>query len=167
MTEQLLSERIGIKEVKVLAKEQPVEMLWQLVLGDDSLKGRNAAWVLTHKPLSEICQLPYQQMIDLAIATPSVPIRRLTLCLIERIPMDPEQLRTDFLDFCLQHMIMLEEPSGVQALCMKLAQRMCAYYPELEHEFYETLRMAHKEFFKPGVTHLIKKYLAKSPNKQS
>ena len=73
------------------------------------------------------------------------------------LPMDSELMRTDFLDFCLLHMHMPEEPPGVQSLCMKLAHRMCLPYPELLHEFYETLSLMQPEDCKPGMKHLINK----------
>ena len=117
-------------------------------------------------PASEIRPLPQNCLIDLAISTPDTSLRRLVLALVERQPIDKETLRTDFLDFCLTHMVMLEEPPGVQALCMKLAHRMCSFYHELQHEFYATLNMMQAEHYKPGLSHLIKKYM-NSKNKQS
>ena len=51
------------------------------------------------------------------------------------------------------------------ALCV-LAHRMCSFYPELQHEFYATLNMMQAEHYKPGLSHLIKKYM-NSKAKQS
>ena len=136
---------------------------------EDIRVARNAAWVLTHKPITQIRTLPYNDLIDLIMATPDTSLRRLTLNLMDQLyyplgilrimglPMDAELMRTDFLDFCMLHMHMPEEPPGVQALCMKLAHRMCLPYPELLHEFYETLSLMQPEDCKPGMKHLINK----------
>lgn len=152
-----LQNRLGIAEVRPLAASVPWEVLLELMFDDDPHIARNAAWTLTHKSLSDISQLPQDRLIDLALTTPDTSLRRLALCLIERQGIPKEQIRTDFLDFCLRHMVMLEEPSGVQALCMKLSHSMCSHYPELSHEFEETLNLMHSEHYKPGVTYLIKK----------
>ena len=120
---------------------------------------RNVIWRMTHQTKSLVDQLPHDPLFELATTTSDTSLRRLVLNLVERQPLDKENLRTDFLDFCLTHMIMLEEPPGVQALCMKLAYRMCSFYPELLHEFYATLNLMQTEHYKPGLTHLIKKYL--------
>ena len=69
-------------------------------------------------------------------------------------------LRTDFLDFCLEHMASVGEPPGVQALCMKLAFRMCQFYPELSEELRRTLESMDADSYKPAVVGLIKKILS-------
>ena len=153
-------------EVRKLAHEMPATQLYDNIFHPDGRVARNAAWVLTHKPASEIRTLPQDCLIDLAISISDTSLRRLVLALVERQPIDKETLRTDFLDFCLTHMVMLEEPPGVQALCMKLAHRMCSFYPELQHELYATLNMMQAEHYKPGLSHLIKKYM-NSKAKQS
>ena len=161
MTSQtdILAEPLSGIEVRKLAHEMPTNLLFDSLFHPDSRVARNAAWVLTHKTTSEIQTLPHDPLIELATTTSDTSLRRLVLNLVERQPLDKENLRTDFLDFCLTHMIMLEEPPGVQALCMKLAYRMCSFYPELLHEFYATLNLMQTEHYKPGLTHLIKKYL--------
>ena len=157
-----LKSRLSIDDIRTLAGREPTEVLLETLYDSDSLVARNAAWVLTHKAKRDINQLPQKRLIDLALSTPDTSLRRLTLCLIERQGIPPEHIRTDFLDFCLRHMVMLEEPSGVQALCMKLAYSMCSHYPELAHEFSETLNLMHAEHYKPGVKYLINK-LNKDP----
>ena len=154
---QVLGSSLGGAEVRALAKEVPCSLLVGCLDHEDLRVARNAAWVLTHKPLSEIRTLPHEHLIDLSVSTPDTSLRRLTLCLVERQGIDKAEIRTDFLDFCLQHMLLPAEPPGVQALCMKLAYRMCLPYPELVHEFYETLSLMQPELYKPGMKHLINK----------
>ena len=155
--EEVLGGLIGAAEVKWLAKEIRANRLFENLFDIDDRVARNSAWVLTHKPISEIRELPQSKLIDLAISTPNPSLRRLVLNLIEQQPMAKEDIRTDFLDFCLQRMTMLEEAPGVQSLCMKLAYRMCKYYPELTNEFEAALSLIPSEQYKPGVRYLIKK----------
>ena len=74
--------------------------------------------------------------------------------------MNEEDLRTDFLDFCLEHMASIEEFPGVQTLCMKLAYRMCCFYPELMDELKRTLEMMDIEYYKPAVKGLRQRILS-------
>lgn len=159
---QRLSESLGGAEVRVLAKEVPCSLLLPCLAGEDIRVARNAAWVLTHKTPMEVRTLPQDSLIDLSLATPDTSLRRLTLCLVERQGIAAEEVRTDFLDFCLLHMRLPQEPPGVQALCMKLAYSMCSPYPELLREFQETLNLMQPEQHKPGVRHLIYKIKGKS-----
>lgn len=154
---QVLRSSLGGADVRTLAKEMPCSLLLPRLYDEDIRVARNAAWVLTHKPVSQIRTLPYNDLIDLTMVTPDTSLRRLTLNLVEKQEITEESMRTDFLDFCLLHMHMPEEPPGVQALCIKLAHRMCLPYPELLHEFYETLSLMQPEDCKPGVKHLINK----------
>lgn len=154
---QVLRSSLGGAEVRALAKEVPCSLLLPRLYDEDIRVARNAAWVLTHKPVSQIRTLPYNDLIDLTMVTPDTSLRRLTLNLVEKQEITEESMRTDFLDFCLLHMHMPEEPPGVQALCMKLAHGMCLPYPELLHEFYETLSLMQPEDCKPGMKHLINK----------
>lgn len=161
----LLASPIGIAEVKSLALCLTTEQLQAYLLSNDLRTARNAAWTLTHKSAHDIGTLPQAMLVDLAMSTDNVSLRRLTLSLIERQAMKEEELRSDFLDFCLLHMTMLEEPSGVQALCMKIAYKMCAFYPELMQEFETTLHLMHTEHYKPGMRSLMKKIRKQTPTR--
>ena len=148
---------LGVSDIRILSKEVSSKQLFEYVFDPDNRVARNAAWALTHKPASELLLLPQERLADLALTTPDTSLRRLTLALIERQGIKEEDIRTDLLDFCLRHMVLLDEPSGVQALCLKLAHQMCGYYPELMHEFEETLNLMQPEQYKAGMSHLIKK----------
>ena len=92
--------------------------------------------------------------------TENPSVRRLTLNIIERLKMGEDNLRTDFLDFCFDHMTRLDEFSGIQSLCMKLAFRMCQFYPELSDEFMRTLEAMEIDYYKPAVKGLRRKILS-------
>ena len=122
---------------------------------------RSALWGLTKATKDELSQLQVvlDQLIDLAMKTDNSSVRRLTLCVIERLKMDEEDLRTDFLDFCLEHMVSIKELPGIQTICMKLAFRMCKFYPELMDELIRTIETMELGYYKPAVKGLRKKIL--------
>ena len=120
---------------------------------DDERVARNAFWTLTKATDQELSQLQpiLNDLIDLALTTPSSSVRRLSLNIIERLKMDEDDLRTDFLDFCLEHMADADELPGIQSISMKLAFHMCKFYPELLAEFKATLETMEPDYFKPAV----------------
>ena len=125
----------------------------QFMHSDDERVARNAFWSLTKATDKELSQLQpiLNDLIDLALTTPSSSVRRLSLNIIERLEMKEDDLRTDFLDFCLEHMADTDELPGIQSISMKLAYRMCKFYPELLAEFKTTLESMEPDFFKPAV----------------
>ena len=123
---------------------------------------RSALWGLTkatNEELSEL-QVILNELIDQAMQTENSSVRRLTLNIIERLKMDEDDLRTDFLDFCFEHMVSIEEFPGIQTLCMKLAYRMCIFYPELMDELKRTLEAMEIDYYKPAVKCLRKRILS-------
>ena len=125
----------------------------QYAFSQDYRVARSALWGLTKARKEELSQLQVilNEFIDQAIRTENSSIRRLSLNIIERLEMSEEDLRTDFLDFCLDHMMDVEEFPGVQAVCMKLAYRMCKFYPELMDELKRTLEAMDIDYYKPAV----------------
>ena len=125
----------------------------QYAFSQDYRVARSALWGLTKARKEELSQLQVilNEFIDQAIRTENSSIRRLSLNIIERLEMSEEDLRTDFLDFCLDHMTDVEELPGVQAVCMKLAYRMCKVYPELMDELKRTLEAMDIDYYKPAV----------------
>ena len=132
------------------------------VFDSDYCVARNALWGLTKatdKELSEL-QTILNELINQAMQTDNSSVRRLTLNIIERLKMNEEDLRTDFLDFCFEHMVSIEEFPGIQTLCMKLAYRMCTFYPELMDELKRTLEAMEINYYKPAVKCLRKRILS-------
>lgn len=129
---------------------------------DDFRVARSALWGLTKAENTELAQLQVilHQLIDQAMQTENSSVRRLALNVILRLKMDEDDLRTDFLDFCLKHMMSLDEFSGIQAVCMKLAFHMCQFYPELMDEFKRTLEGMEIDYYKPAVKGLRRKILS-------
>ena len=125
----------------------------QYAFSQDYRVARSALWGLTKASKDELSQLQVilNELINQAMNTENSSVRRLTLNIIERLKMGEGDLRTDFLDFCFEHMIDVEEFPGIQSVCMKLAFRMCKYYPELMDELKRTLEAMEIDYYKPAV----------------
>ncbi|MBQ9649228.1 MAG: hypothetical protein IJV25_02290 [Prevotella sp.] len=125
----------------------------QYAFGEDYRVARSALWGLTKASTEELSQLQVilNELIEQAMTTDNSSVRRLTLNIIEQLDMKEEDLRTDFLDFCFEHMMDVEEFPGIQSVCMKLAFRMCKFYPELMDELERTLEAMETDYYKPAV----------------
>lgn len=123
---------------------------------------RTALWALTKGTDQELATLQpmLHEFIDLAMSTENSSVRRLSLNLVERLDMGEEDITTDFLDFCFEHMVDIEEYPGVQTLCMKLAFRMCQFYPDLMDELKRTIEAMQIEYYKPAVKSLRARILS-------
>ena len=120
---------------------------------EDFRVARSALWGLTKARKDELSQLQVilNEFIDQAMQTDNSSVRRLSLNVIERLEISEDDLRTDFLDFCFEHMMDIEEFPGIQSVCMKLAFRMCKFYPELMDELKRTLETMEIDYYKPAV----------------
>ena len=125
----------------------------QYMHDEDYRVARNALWSMTKATDSEISQLQpiYNELIDLAMKTDNSSVCRLTLNILERLKMEKDDLRSDFLDFCLEKMTAIDGYPGIQSLAMKLAYRMCKFYPELMNELIVTLKAMEMDFYPPAV----------------
>lgn len=129
---------------------------------DDCRVARSALWGLTKASDAELKDLQgiLNELINQAMQTENSSVRRLTLNIIERLKMEEDDLRTDFLDFCFEHMASINEFPGIQSVCMKLAFRMCKFYPELTAELKRTLEAMEIDYYKPAVKVIRSKILS-------
>ena len=146
---------------EVKAKGNFLGFAQQYAFDSDARVARDALWGLTQATNEELSalQVILNDLIDQAMKTDNSSVRRLTLNIIERLKIDKDDLRTDFLDFCFEHMLNLEEPSGIQSICMKLACRMCRFYPELKDELKRTLEGMEIDYYKPAIKCIRKRIL--------
>ncbi len=144
----------GIYEISCLIHRKDDYLSFVQYMWDENPRvARNAVWVLTHSTQEEIgwLQQRREELATLLLQTSDTSLRRMVLNLLERMTYSQEDVRVDLLDFCLEHMLSPEEPSGVQCLCMKLADKLCAHYPELIEEFRCTLENMELEYYSPGL----------------
>ena len=154
----------GAQEIyqEIKAKGDFLGFAQRYAFDTDYRVARTALWGLTKAKDEELSELKviYNELIDQAMQTENSSVRRLTLNIIEKLKMDEDDLRTDFLDFCFEHMVSIEEFPGIQTLCMKLAFRMCTFYPELMDEFKRTLEAMEIDYYKPAIKCLRKRILS-------
>jgi len=133
----------------------------QFMHDEDDIVARHSLWVLTQATDKELAQLQplMDELVELAMSTPNSSIRRLSLNLIERLKMEADDIRGDFFDFCMDHMLQVDECSGIQAVCGKLAYRMCRFYPDLMGELRRALESMEIEYYKPAVKCIRSKIL--------
>lgn len=133
----------------------------QFMYDDDVQVVRKALWALTKADKDGIVRLQplYDRFVELAMSTDNSSVRRLSLVLIERLELREEGVRTDFLDFCLEHMADVKEAPAVQALCMKLAFRLCSLFPELMGEMVRTVEAMEMEYYTFAVRSVRKRIL--------
>ena len=153
----------GAREIfqEVRAEGDFLSFAQRFVFDLDYRVARSALWGLTKATDEELAQLQVMlnELIDQAMQTGNSSVRRLTLNIIERLKMGEDDLRTDFIDFCFEHMVNIEEYPGIQTLCMKLAYRMCSFYPELTDELKRTLEAMEINCYKPAVKGLCERIL--------
>lgn len=155
-----------IDEIKALAHKAHNDAtvckdLFYTMLHTDGREAYYAAWALTHLPKEDNVAIDAhrEELVQLAVSTAEVPLRRLSLVLLERLEWGVDDVRTDLLDFCLEHMLLPDEPYGVKALCIKLAYKQCRHYPELRTELKQSLLLMEPSELGAGVKHTRGKIL--------
>ena len=157
---------LHVGDIKAMAQEAHRDKeyrdgLFEAMLNGEGKEASNAAWALTHLPDSDNKYIDEYRdaLVQLALSTPEVPLRRLSMALLERLEWGIDDVRTDLLDFCLERMVQSDEPYGVRSLCMKLAYCQCRHYQELKEELRQTLLLIEPSELGSGVKHTRKKIL--------
>ena len=129
------------------------EQLYQLTLDSDRRVATNALWVFTHFSAvdNEWLYAKHDQLIDRCLNEKDATKLRLMLNLLLRQPYTEEDIRTDFIDFCLTRLADTKSPYAVRAQCIKLAYEQMRYWPELLNELRQTLEMISCEPLSPGL----------------
>ena len=156
----LLSHRLsmdGINDICLLVQGEQnhslKEQLYQLTLDNDHRVAVNALWVFTHFALADNVWLyaKHDQLTDRCLNEKDATKLRLMLNLLLRQPYTEEDIRTDFIDFCLMRLTDPKSPYAVRAQCIKLAYEQMHYWPELLNELRQTLEMISCEPLSPGL----------------
>ena len=129
------------------------EELYQLTLDSDRRVATNALWVFTHFASDDNKWLyaKHDLLIDRCLKEKDATKLRLMLNLLLRQPYTEEDIRTDFIDFCLMRLADPKSPYAIRALCIKLAYEQMKYWPELLNELRQTLEMIACEPLSPGL----------------
>ena len=132
-----------------------VNALYRLLSDTDRRVANNAAWVLSCSD-SKVMRflLRYQnQLIDLLIGTNDNSFARILFSILRRQTFEKDNLRTDFLDFCLNQIANPNQAIAIRAHAIYVSYSMCKAYPELLHELFLTLQMLENEILSAGLRH--------------
>lgn len=126
--------------------------LYSAVFHPDDRVGYNALWVFTHFPPADMEWLvpKRNELVDMVLTTSHTGRRRLILALLERLPVGRNDIRSDYLDFCLSN-INSTEPYGIRALCLRQAFAQCRFYPELMAELENEIELMEQGTLSPGL----------------
>ena len=129
------------------------ERLYKLTLDENRRVATNALWAFTHFALADNEWLygKHDDLIDRCLTESDNTKLRLMLALLLRQPFEEEGVRTDLIDFCLNHLADAKWPYAVRAQCMKLAYRQMCHWPELLGELPRTLDLVSLEPLSPGL----------------
>lgn len=155
-----LSHRLSQSEIKDLCaltqgerNDNLKEELYQLTLDADRRVATNALWVFTHFSAvdNEWLYVKHDQLIDRCLKEQDATKLRLMLALLLRQPYTEEDVRTDFIDYCLMRLADPKSPYAIRAQCIKLAYEQMRYWLELLNELRQTLMMISCEPLSPGL----------------
>ena len=132
-----------------------VNALYRLLSDTDRCVANNAAWVLSCSDRKAIRHLlRYQnQLIDLLIGTKDKSFARILFSILRRQTFEKSNLRTDFLDFCLNEIVNSNQAIAIRAHAIYVSYSLCKAYPELLNELFMTLQMLESETLSAGLLH--------------
>ena len=132
-----------------------VKALYHLLSDADQRIAYNAAWVLSCSDGKVIkFLLRYQnQLIDLLIGTKDKSFARILFSILRRQTFEKSNLRTDFLDFCLNEIVNSNQAIAIRAHAIYVSYSLCKAYPELLNELFMTLQMLESEMLSAGLLH--------------
>lgn len=162
MTQEEIEERLGSKinlpEIRDIvnwahACSANLESLLEMTRSADTRTSANALWCLTHiqKENTDRLQSRQDNFINMLLAEQHVGKRRMLLQLLREQYYDPENIRTDFLDYCLTKINSECEPYAIRAFSIYCAFKMCRFYPELVTELKQHLDMLELQPLSPGL----------------
>lgn len=132
-----------------------MKVLYHLLSDTDRRVANNAAWVLSCSD-GKVMRflLRYQnQLIDLLIGTKDKSFSRMLFSILRRQTFEKSNLRTDFLDFCLNQIANPNQAIAIRAHAIYVSYSLCKAYPELLNELFMMLQMLESESLSPGLRH--------------
>ena len=132
-----------------------MKVLYHLLSDTDRRVANNAAWVLSCSD-GKVMRflLRYQnQLIDLLIGTKDKSFSRMLFSILRRQTFEKSNLRTDFLDFCLNEIVNSNQAIAIRAHAIYVSYSLCKAYPELLNELFMMLQMLESETLSAGLRH--------------
>ncbi len=168
---KLLENRINKKEIEMIVdwtskSNSNRETLLSLAFGGDEKVSSNALWCLTHlrKSNAEWLQSLQNFFIDALLKEKNTARKRMLLQLLREQHYSKDDIRTDFLDFCMERINSECEPYVIRCFSLYISAKLCKFYPELLSELNERVSLLSREPLSPGLRCAIKKVSKNLPN---
>ncbi len=163
----VLNERLGKRDLQEVAEwasqsHANREQLFTIAFSSNDRVSSNAIWCLTHlrKSDSEWLQSKQDCLIDALLNEKDTAKKRMILQLLREQKFTKENIRVDFLDFCLSMINSECEPYAIRCFSLYISIKMCKYFPELISELEECIRMLSREPLSPGMKCAVRKVSA-------
>lgn len=162
--ESVLKGRLGkrdIQEVIDWTSNNPAnrEKLLSLSFGVDEKVSSNALWCMTHlrKSDAQWLQTLQNDFIDSLLTEKNIARKRMLLQLLRNQEYTSEDIRVDFLDFCLSKINSECEPYAIRCFSLYISIKLCRNFPDLLSELNERISFLSRETLSPGMKCAIKK----------
>ena len=130
-----------------------MKVLYHLLSDTDRRVANNAAWVLSCSEVMRFLLRYQNQLIDLLIGTKDKSFARILFSILRRQTFEKINLRTDFLDFCLNEIVNSNQAIAIRAHAIYVSYSLCKAYPELLNELFMMLQMLESESLSAGLLH--------------
>lgn len=155
---ELLSQKINLPQIKSVVSwasgsRENLAMLLGFSRSDDRRTSVNAIWAMTQLPETDAEWLLSlrDEMIDILLTETDTGKKRMLLQLLREQEYDADDIRTDFLDYCMSKINSECEPYAVRCFSIYTAYKMCRLFPELLAELEEHLDMMRYQTLSPGL----------------
>lgn len=142
------------------------DVLYSLINDENQKVGMNILWVMTcfSGKQEEMMRNEHNTLIDMVLEEKCDAKKRLLLTIIERQAFPKEEIRVDFLDFCMKNILSTGESASTRSLCAKMAYYQCVHYQELLSELNNVIQLALTDKLTRGIESSFKKILKKINN---
>lgn len=137
------------------------DTIYKLIKDPEEKISWRAAWACekVFEKYPDFLQGKEEELISFVMKNNHSGTRRILLSILLELPSPP--LPVDFLDFCFNHMLDLNQAIATQALCIKMAYKLCRIEPELLPELKLYLENAELEYYSIGVKTCVRNVLKK------
>lgn len=138
------------------------DTIYKLIKDPEEKISWRAAWACekVFEKYPDFLQGKEEELISFVMKNNHSGTRRILLSILLELP-SPPPLPVDFLDFCFNHMLDLNQAIATQALCIKMAYKLCRIEPELLPELKLYLENAELEYYSIGVKTCVRNVLKK------
>ncbi len=162
--ELILLRRLSKNDIKAITQwasqsSSNRQKLFTYAFSDEDGINTNALWCLTHLRKSDATWLQSQQnfLINSLLQEKTTARRRMLLQLLRDQKYNSENMRVDFLDYCLSKINSESDQYAIRCFSLYIAFKICRHYPELLSELQERIAILSCEPLSPGLKCAIRK----------